>query len=332
MGQCFALADAWGRVLKASAGASIDFDDGIVTESALFRLVKQTDDESCYLLSPHGGCLFLRYFKGISTFALTELHEEAQSFQIKRSSAEQDGHGCCITFMLAGGPEAVQSAGQQAPQHLCSRLEGSVSTSTQPFAFDVLVDPILGTVTALWATNRAGRGDASSVCIWAGPSTAHAGLTADSGWLSPNLVTFFDAGKVTGRVRTLGIWEVFSLKLVDAGAGTVALKTPHGRWLCVNPDCGRLTADKKEIGGWEQVKLEQVDPKTVNIVSYAHFGGKAALLCVERCSGGVGTSDRALFKLAANINRDITSFTLIDAQEARRRYNQSIPSTASGVE
>lgn len=256
--------------------------DGVATEEAVFRLVRlprSDETQNIFLISlPNNGA-----YVG-PALSLVPI-EAAQGFEV------QSGPDGPVYFRFEAQDKYLVVGG-----------DGSVTTGGERCMFTMCPQPLMGSVTVAHALNSM---NGRNVSIWGGP---------DLGWVCPHPTNFFGGGEVKCRVPRMGVWEQFTLQVLDAASGRVALRSVHDRWLCAHAD-GNAWCDKKAVGGWEQWQLRQVDPTAVALVSQAHHGGAPKFLSAaqERMdvrSDGPGAAQR---------------FVLFDTDEARKRYNQTNP-------
>ena len=118
------------------------------------------------------------------------------------------------------------------------------------------------------------------------------------------------------EATALAVWERFTLKVVDASARLVALKSAHGLYLCAADAAGRLTADRPEASGWEtwQLYLASADPSAVSLLSKAH----GSRFVSRRGGARLATADVAFAGPAER-------FVLIDVAVAERLYGGKTP-------
>ena len=111
------------------------------------------------------------------------------------------------------------------------------------------------------------------------------------------------------------VWERFTLKVVDARARLVSLRSAHGLWLCAADGTGRLVADRPEASGWETFALETFsDPASVSLRSDAH----GTRFVSRRGGPRLVTADVAVAGPAER-------FVLIDVAVAERLYGGKSP-------
>ena len=160
----------------------------------------------------------------------------------------------------------------------------------------------MGSLTVAHAL-RAAHG--ARVALWGGPET---------GWLTPHPMALFGlGGALTCGTHKLDDWEGLTLHVLDAPARTVALRSVHGRFVCVSPD-GRVACDKAAIGGWERLTLTQATPGSVTLSTREH--GRPMFV---GAAGGTGMHARADAAVGA------ARFALLDMAAARARFAHTNP-------
>ena len=251
-----AFADMRGRLLRCEApGSALKAGSGVVAAPAILRLAVATDKPGggIRLRMAHGGCLMLDDSK-----AIRDTREPA--FLISGKATSSNGlvfalditDGCVtLTTEDMGGGRAVLIVGGDGRVALAP----SGSTTLAAAKLTMLRDPIPGQTTARWALAKEAGG--RTYALWAaGPARAWVGACP------PPTKSLFGAvgggtGHVAAQARALDSWECFKLEHADAAAGTVGLRSHHGRYVCAEPD-GSLIADRVRRDAWETFVMEDV--------------------------------------------------------------------------
>lgn len=283
-----ALYDGLGRFLSRSTDGRVLCDSGVALEQSLVHMTRVTGTQQVVISFPEQEG-YVRYDVPSDCFVCAPGLAAATVFTIH---AQPGSWLVSCAFEVRG-----------AVKYLAAAQDGSVLASPFVCDFAVVVEPVMGLVTAAYASRSM---DGRWVSIWAGP---------DRGWVCPHPPHLFGGGEVKSRVARMCDWERFQVKVADPEHGVVALQSSHGRWLCHMPS-GALVCDKREVGQWEVFTLLQVAPAEVAIVSCAHNNSRTQY--VSAMHEGMDCTRTAI--------GDCERFMLLDAGEARRRYTDTNPS------
>lgn len=191
-----------------------------------------------------------------------------------------------------------------ADQYLTVRIDGLVVLQSSPddpaAAWWPVRSLVLGTTLRHFALEHLHQ---TKVALWSPYGKGWVNATPLGGPFG------MSGGDVNSRVQHLMVWEQFTLECVDKEASKVALKSTHGTYLSANPS-GRLAADKKEVGIWEQFSLLEDDE------------GRVALKSSH--NGFVSAREEKMDAKAA-IAGDSELFVLVAGAFAEARYLSSNP-------
>ena len=255
-----ALADSRGRLLRADAAdRPLYAGSGVVNTAAILRLSVVKDSSGGVRLRTAQGGLVTLANAGASAAAVSSLlpliagtldaaEEAGVVFTVDEHSGAEGG--VMLTSAAPGGGRYALVVGGDGRAGLSALATGPPPAAAR---FTLLRDPVPGATTARWALSAGAAG--RLYAFWS-PS-AHAWLSSQP----PPTKSFFGvvgggSGTLFASAPALDEWESWRIDHVDAAAGTIGLRSTHGRFLASLNAAGELIADRQALGPWERFVLE----------------------------------------------------------------------------